>query len=722
PVPFVIYADGESILRKIKEEQEKNTMIYQNHQVNNLGCKFVSQYPEVLDDEYKEFHGENSMKEFLTYVFEMQNKCLGVLSSKNAKPMDKLTKSERFSYNAANNCHICGGGFKPKSKSMYKVRDHCHMTGKYRGAAHSSCNLAFNYKFFKLPIIFHNLRGYDSHFIFQYIGQFKDMFKPKEELKTEEEKQEEQRQLNITCIPNTMEKYLAFTIEKCVFLDSAQFLAASLESLVEGLNKAKDEKLFKHFNHGFRNSTDEVKQLLRQKGVFPYDWYDSNEKLNYDGLPSQKDFYNKLNECNISDDDYTRAQRVYNLAGCKNFKDYLGLYLKCDVLLLADVFENFRVMTLKYYGLDACHYFTSPGLSFDAMLKMTKAKIECFEEGQEEMLDLIEKNMRGGISMISNRYAKANNEYMKNFDPTEPKTWIMYLDANNLYGGAMSEPLPGGDFKFADVPLDVILNTPKDSRIGYIVQCDLKVPEELHDYFNDYPLAPENCLGEYSKTMQEKYKIINGKNPISTVSKLIPNLRNKTDYVLHYRNLQLYVQLGLEVTKVSKVISFTQEAFLKKYIDFNTDKRSKTKNDYEKDLFKLMNNSVFGKCLENVAKRINVDLMTDSKKFVKKTSKPNFKDFRIFSEGLAAVEMSKTEVVYNRPMIVGFAILELSKLHMYNFHYNVMKKEFKDDIKLLFTDTDSLCYHIKTENFFDFMKKNLDEFDTSEFPSTHECY
>ncbi|MFN9111290.1 MAG: hypothetical protein ACK5XN_14605, partial [Bacteroidota bacterium] len=135
-----------------------------------------------------------------------------------------------------------------------------------------------------------------------------------------------------------------------------------------------------------------------------------------------------------------------------------------------------------------------------------------------------------------------------------------------------------------------------------------------------------------------------------------------------------------------------------------------------------MNNSVFGKCLENVAKRINVDLMTDSKKFVKKTSKPNFKDFRIFSEGLAAVEMSKTEVVYNRPMIVGFAILELSKLHMYNFHYNVMKKEFKDDIKLLFTDTDSLCYHIKTENFFDFMKKNLDEFDTSEFPSTHECY
>jgi hypothetical protein len=239
--------------------------------------------------------------------------------------------------------------------------------------------------------------------------------------------------------------------------------------------------------------------------------------------------------------------------------------------------------------------------------------------------------MRGGISMISNRYAKANNKYMTEFDPTKPETWIMYLDANNLYGGAMSEPLPIGNYRISDASLETILNHPKDSRTGFIVQCDLKVPEELHDYFNDYPLAPENCLGEYSETMKQKYKIVHGKTPISTVNKLIPNLRDKKDYVLHYRNLQLYVQLGLKVEKLSKVISFRQEPFLKKYIDFNTDKRSKTKNDYEKDLFKLMNNSVFGKCLENVAKRINVDLITEPKKFVKKTSLPNYKYFILFS-------------------------------------------------------------------------------------------
>ena len=181
----------------------------------------------------------------------------------------------------------------------------------------------------------------------------------------------------------------------------------------------------------------------------------------------------------------------------------------------------------------------------------------------------------------------------------------------------------------------------------------------------------------------------------------------------------------MKLKKVNKVLSFREEAFLNKYIQFNTTKRAQTTNDYEKDLFKLMNNSVFGKTKENVAKRIEVKLITDEKKFVKQCSMPYFKDFRIFSEGLVAVEMKKTTVLYNRPMIVGFCILELSKVLMYDFHYNTMVKKYGSDLKLLFTDTDSLCYHIPTEDFYEDMKENLDMYDTSDYPQEpvkHFCY
>ena len=500
---------------------------------------------------------------------------------------------------------------------------------------------------------------------------------------------------------------------------------AFLESLVEGLNKSKDDSLFSIFNEGYKNSSIELKHLLRQKGVFPYDWYNNKDKLSYVGLPSKNDFYNELNESDVSDEDYERAKKVYEVSKCSNFGEYLSLYLKCDVVLLADVFEAYRKSSFKNYKLDPCHYFTSPGFSWDAMLKMTGVSIECFKEGQEDMLELIENNMRGGISMISTRYAKANNKYMKDYNPKDPSSYIMYLDANNLSGWAMSQPLPVGNYeweKAEDFNEDCIRNLKHDVNKGFIFDCDLDVPEELHDYFNEYPLAPESRLGEYSPLMIEKYKIVHDKAPESTVKKLIPNLYNKTNYVLHFRNLQLYLSLGMKLKKVNKVLSFREEAFLNKYIQFNTTKRAQTTNDYEKDLFKLMNNSVFGKTMENVAKRIEVKLITDEKKFVKQCSMPYFKDFRIFSEGLAAVEMKKTMVLYNRPMIVGFCILELSKVLMYDFHYNTMKKQYGNDLKLLFTDTDSLCYHVPTEDFFQDMKNSIDMYDTSDYPKDHKCF
>ena len=296
---------------------------------------------------------------------------------------------------------------------------------------------------------------------------------------------------------------------------------------------------------------------MARKGVYPYDYMDSFDKFN-EKLPTKEEFYSVLNNEHISDEDYKHTQNVWNTFSLKNMGEYHDLYLKSDVLLLADVFENFRKTCLEYYKLDPCHYFTSPGLSWDAMLKMTNIKLELITD--IDMFQFIEKGLRGGISYIANRYGKANNKYMKEYDEKAPSKYIMYLDANNLYGWAMSQYLPTGGFRWmTQKQIDKIDLTKyeEDSRKGLILEVDLEYPEELHDLHNDYPLAPEKVkvnkyhLSEYCKRISKEHGISTG-----LVSKLIPTLGKKEKYVLHYRNLQLYLNLGLKLTNIYRALEF----------------------------------------------------------------------------------------------------------------------------------------------------------------------
>ena len=404
--------------------------------------------------------------------------------------------------------------------------------------------------------------------------------------------------------------------------------------------------------------------------------------------------------------------------------EYHDLYLGSDVLLLTDVFESFRKTCLQYYKLDPCHYFTSPGLSWDAMLKMTNIKLELMTD--IDMFQFIEKGMRGGVSYIANRYGKANNKYMKKYDEKAPSKYIMYLDANNLYGWAMSQYLPTGSFRWItekQINKIDLAKCKEDGKKGLILEVDLEYPKELNNLHNDYPLAAEkvrvtkDMLSEYCNKIAAKYKISTG-----LVSKLIPNLRNKEKYVLHYRNLQLYLDLGLKLTKVHRVLEFDQSPWLKQYIDFNTEKRKNAKNFFEKDFFKLMNNSVFGKTMENLRKRVDVRLVTDEKKLLKLASKPTYVSSKIFNENLVAVHKIKETLTLNRPAYVGMCILDLSKTLMYDFHYNYIKKNYEDKAKLLFTDTDSLTYEIEAEDVYQDFWNDKDKFDNSDYPESSPYY
>ena len=440
------------------------------------------------------------------------------------------------------------------------------------------------------------------------------------------------------------------------FIDSFQFMSSSLDKLVSNL--AKDDLIYK--SKAFKGRRLD---LMSQKGVYPYDYMDSFEKFNEKELPTKDQFYSILNDQHIKDDEYNHAKEVWNTFMIRTLGDYHDLYLVSNVLLLTDVFENFRKTCTQYYKLDPCHYFTSPGLSWDAMLKMTNIKLELMTD--IDMFQFIEKGMCGGVSYIANRYGNANNKYMKEYDEKVSFKYIMYPDANNLYGWAMSQYLPTANFKWmTDKEISKIdLGKYKaDSKNGLIVEVDLEYPQELHDMHNDYPVTPEkvkvsnNMLSAYCKKIAEKYSI-----SIGLVSKLIPTLRDKKEYVLHYHNLQLYLGLGLKIKKVHRVLKFDQSPWLEQYIDFNTEKQKHAKNSFENDFFKLMNNSVFGKTMENFRKRADVKLVTNEKKLDKLTSKPTYVSPKISNENLMAVYKIKETLTLNRPAYVGMCILDLSK-------------------------------------------------------------
>ena len=714
PAPFVIYADFEAITEKVSQKKSQ-TEQYQKHTACGYGYKVVCSYDDKFSKSVKIYRGEMTIHKFMKDMLDEVEYCQEVVKNHFNKPM-KMTDEDKESFEKAEECHICkkpfdknedgvrnvgGKNIKKVQIKNVKVRDHCHVTGKYRGAAHAICNLNFKLSD-KIPVVFHNLKGYDSHFIMQEIGNI-----AKNHIYFDERKNK-YHDVNINVIPYNIEKYLAFMLGyNLVFIDSFQFMSSSLSNLVNNL----PNEAFKYIGEEFQG---EQLSLMKKKGVYPYDYMDSFKKFEDNRLPKKEDFFSLMNDEHITDEEYQHAQNVWNKFGLSSMGEYHDLYLKSDILLLADVFENFRKACQQYYELDPAHYFTTPGLSWDAMLKMTETKLELMSD--VDMFQFIEKGMRGGISYIANRYGKANNKYMKEYDEKASSKYIMYLDANNLYGWAMSQYLPTGGFKWLNEKEVNLSKYDDEFEKGLILEVDLEYPKELHDLHNDYPLAAEkikvteNMLSPYCQKIAEQFGV-----KIGLVEKLVPTLFNKERYVLHYRNLQLYMSLGLKLTKIHRALEFDQSPWLKSYIDFNTKKRAEAKNSFEKDFFKLMNNSVFGKTMENLRKRQDIKLVTDEENLLRWASKPSFISCKIFNEDLVAVHKTKTTLILNRPAYVGMCILDLSKTLMYDFHYNYIKSKYGDKARLLFTDTDSLTYEIEADDVYQDFWKDKHLFDNSDY-------
>ena len=718
PAPFGIYADLEANPEKISScqpsDRKSYTEKYQKHTACSFGYKVVCHYDEKYSSDVVIYRGEDCIEKFMKCMFEEVKNCQRIIRENFNKPLIMTGENEE-SFQKATHCHICEKKYKVDD---VPVRDHCHVTGKYRGSAHQSCNLKLQISAekIKIPVVFHNLKGYDSHFIINELGEI-----------IQKAKETEEEEIKINVIAQNAEKYMAFYIGKhLAFIDSLAFLNSSLEKLASNLTEDDFIYTKKYF-------TDQVQfNLMKRKGVYPYDYMDSPGKFNDTELPQREEFYSQLTDTNISEDDYHHAKDVWNTFSLKNMGEYHDLYLKTDILLLVDVFENFRKTCLTYYKLDPLYYISAPALAWDAMLKMTGINLELITDIDMQLF--IEKGIRGGISYIAHRCAEANNKYMKNYDINALISYIMYLDANNLYGWAMSKPLPYGKFKWVYPDTSFYINElneivvcdtiiPKKKGIGHIYEVDLEYPDELHDLHNDYPCAAEkikvsdDMLSDYCREIKNKFNISSG-----NVNKLIPTLSDKKNYVLHEENLKLYLSLGLKLKKIHRVLEFSEKPWLKQYIDFNTEKRKNAKNAFEKDFFKLMNNSVFGKTMENIRKRSNIKLETDPDHFLRQVAKPTYVSCKIFHENLVAVHMKKNFLLLDKPSYVGMCILDLSKVLMYDFHYNFIKNKYGDRAILLFTDTDSLCYYILTDDVYQDLFNHREMFDNSDYSKSSKFY
>lgn len=721
--PFVVYADFECITNPVQtqgSETPENTdpldlepkAAYQVHKPCSVGLLLVSTLDNAAGStsthHYEQHFGEDSPTWFLNRLAEIENQCMAVLL--NPQRMIMTTEDTRKFQNAKE-CYLCRKAF---HNQELKVRDHDHVTGKFRGAAHQVCNLLLRRQY-KIPVFFHNFRGYDGHLLVAALGS-----------DAQKAKAAGEKVRSLRVIGQGMEKYLTLSYgDHIIIKDSLQFMAESLDNLAASLLRSGEEQFTLLRREFAEYAQNPVKwNMLMRKGVYPYDYMDNMDRFTERSLPTIESFFSRLRQEPCKPENYEHASAVWREFGCETLQDYHDLYLKADVLLLADVFEAFRSVCMKNYDLDPAHYVSAPHLSWDAMLKSTECKLELLSD--PEMYRLLEGGLRGGVAMVSKRFSKANNPRVANYDPSKPDVHLMYWDANNLYGWAMSQSLPEGKFRWLeDHEIEAIdwSKTRKNSDTGYVLECDLEYPEELHDKHNDYPLAPERLAVNakmWSSTQRDLHMTYAQRDAFVTgmsSTKLVPNLYSKTRYCVHSRNLKFYLKQGMRLTKVYRAIEFKQSAWMRVYIEKNQNLRAASTSDFEKNFYKLMNNACYGKTCENQRKRTNIQLVTDVVKTQKLLSLPQTLSFRVFTPDIAAIELMKPRCLINRPFYVGFTVLEFAKLHMYRFHYDFVKPLWPGTkSQLLFTDTDSLMYEIEDANMYNKIWQHRDEFDLSDYP------
>ncbi|CBK20298.2 uncharacterized protein [Blastocystis hominis] len=673
-------------------------------------------------------------------------------------PLENSPSIER-DFRATTVCPFCH-----KKLDNDKVRHHAHVTaGQYICTCCTKCNLqlSFNKKNYRLPVYFHNGSHYDFTFIMKLIAAHSTSSD------------------SLEVIPTTEDKEMQIEYNGIQFKDSLKLISSPLRSIVAqtlggnlDLYMHTKQQLCKYCESRGKQWNDEYIDLLTRKEPMFYSLIKSYDTLNNTTIPSREQCIDDMKGEMMPQGEYDHMVKLWKTFDIKTWGEYYELYNVLDVTLMADAFEHFRVTTLKAFGVDPMHYITAPQMAYSLFLKVTmegdhsesslmtlarkwaqyimrinanegleeKQLVKVFlnrmgefyeskgirlmEENEIEDFMRLLKNLRGGITQIVKRHAKVD------IDNTEQTTagseGIYYLDANNLYGGAMHRMMPY-ELRINRDPNGWVQSLNTFGKYGFFIECDIEAPVELHDKFNDLPFFPVQKAGMYSdgiKKYAAKNDIVDKVKEVNT-PKLICDLVPRRKYLVHYSLLQLGLQQGYHVTHIHRIIRFKQAPFIFEYVNMLSEKRAKSKTTVEKNLYKLLANSTYGKFVETGLKRMKVKFAStwnEREAIIQKHGYDMIAGTTMYSENLIGIKLNTPVRRVEKPFFIGFAILDMSKHIIYDFYYNVLKTTF-DTVELLGQDTDSLIVQLHDKgNIVHKMCDMYKSFDFSELDNTSYFY
>ncbi len=640
--------------------------------------------------ESKTYVGEDAADNFVLSVLNLADKYLPSLSP--GVPMEQLTVEERKAAASRTRCYLCDQVMEWGDR----VFDHCHLTGRLLGVAHDACNLARREQV-RLTCFSHNFSGYDSHFL---VRSFRHHYP--------------RRIQNIFGIPQNTQRFKAININNRIqFVDSFQFLSDSLASLAGMLESS--HSVFPVMDQLVQDPVS--KKLLLRKGVYPYAFATSIQALREATvLPPRKHFTSDITGETCTEQDYQHAEVVWKHFGCSTMEEYTNLYIKTDTYLLADIMLDFRNRIWQAFELDICQYLSLPHLAMDAMLKQTGVEIELLSD--HLMCELFRKSIRGGHSFVNRRHAVRTNN----------KT-LLYLDATNLYGCAMTHSLPLRDFRWMTEEelssFDAARDVSEDEGPGFVLEVDLEYPEELHLRHNSFPLAPEtveigqgdlspyslDCLATIHNTGRYKAK------------KLTAHFKPRRNYLVHGLNLKLYLELGMKLVRVHRGVTFYQAPYIRNFIETCTRKRMTAVTPVEQTMWKLICNSIYGKLIESYEKRMDAKFNMSEEEVMRNATSPLFKGVMVCGEDLSLSFMKKKSLSLKQAWPVGFSILEISKYIMQKMYYKeVLPVLGFSNVATVMSDTDSFLLETTWPNETELMRTLRHVLDTANLPSDHELY
>ena len=721
-----VYADIEALLRPQEDGSKTHVPIAVASQT------VWHDHFQKDSTEQHVFIGESCISQFLDHLEDIMQNNIKLLEKTREKI--SMNSHEQKRHDAATHCAFCEIEFDYNDKNKLKCADHDHISSLYLQALCTHCNFLRRQTRYRMAVVFHNLQKYDSHHLMRYgllkrldwnisplyqsgsncLGIRVDIpIKPEMESKAGEEKKHTQ---------NEDEKMMKMRrTYKIDFIDSLQFLKASLDSLASNLESTPITGAMLKRYYGLSEAACKY-----NKGIFPYNFLDSMECLKTTQLPPIEAFYNDLTAEPCSLENYEKAKQAWKDAGCVTFEEYMIYYLKMDVALLSDCFEKFRKTAFERAGLDPVHYFGIPGFTFSYAYKYTGMKLQALPT--IDMYLTFENGLRGGMTFINTHHIEAwFDEKNKLFHH------IIYVDENSLYGSAMSMKLPKNGFRQMNMEeIEMLTNDwfinsfDPQGDTGYIIRCDLEYPPECQNDTMDLPLAPESGMiswDDLSNFSKQEWERQRGAEPFVSSRKLLLTHHDKHNYVVHSTILKYYLTKGLRLKKVHEAIEFHQEAYLKPYVDYHTEARSKTTTEEAKSFHKLNVNALFGKTMENPRKYKKSYVVRKPQYLFRHASSPLCDSVFIMDENTCIVNMRKSEVQLNKPVFIGQSILDNSKMIMYQRLDSWKSNPLIENLELLGGDTDSLFLHVTSKHTRNEILKSFgNDFDASNYPSNHPLY